>query len=245
MSVLRVENLSVAVNGKVILKNVSLNVKSGELLAIMGPNGSGKTTLAYTIMGHLEYTVISGRIILDNENITNLPAHERSLRGIFLAFQNPVEVHGLRLSTLIFAALNKRKGEINLMKGDPIVLSRLMRITTELGLTANHLQREVNVGFSGGEKKRSELLQAMMLEPKFVIMDEPDSGLDVDGIKIVASKIKEFLDRGTGVIVITHYARLLRFLEPDNVIVLKDGSIIASGDSYLPYIIEEKGYNAI
>jgi len=154
-------------------------------------------------------------------------------------------VHGLRLSTLIFAALNKRKGEINLMKGDPIVLSRLMRITTELGLTANHLQREVNVGFSGGEKKRSELLQAMMLEPKFVIMDEPDSGLDVDGIKIVASKIKEFLDRGTGVIVITHYARLLRFLEPDNVIVLKDGSIIASGDSYLPYIIEEKGYNAI
>ena len=245
MSSLKVENLTVSIENKVVLRDVSFELQRGEILSIMGPNGSGKTSLALTIMGHPRYRVISGRILIDEEDITNLPPDERSLRGLFLAFQNPVEVRGIRLSTLIFSALNKRRGEKNLLKSDPQIIPLLMKNLRDVGLSNEHLQREVNLGFSGGEKKRSELLQALMLKPKFLILDEPDSGLDVDGIKITAEKIKELASQGTGIIIITHYARLLKYLSPREIIVIRDGKIVTRGDSELSYLIEEKGYEAL
>lgn len=245
MSNLKVENLSASIENKLIFRDVSFELKQGEIISIMGPNGSGKTSLALTIMGHPRYKVISGRILLDNEDITFLSPDERSLKGLFLAFQNPVEVRGVRLSTLIFAATNKRLGERNLLKSDPKTLQLLMKTISEVGLRTEHLHREVNLGFSGGEKKRAELLQALMLRPRFLILDEPDSGLDVDGIKITAKKIRELAESGTGIIIITHYARLLKYLSPKEIIVMKDGRVIARGDSRLSYIIEEKGYDAV
>ncbi len=245
MSSLKVENLTVSIENKVVLRDVSFELQRGEILSIMGPNGSGKTSLALTIMGHPRYRVISGRILIDEEDITNLPPDERSLRGLFLAFQNPVEVRGIRLSTLIFSALNKRRGEKNLLKSDPQIIPLLMKNLRDVGLSNEHLQREVNLGFSGGEKKRSELLQALMLKPKFLILDEPDSGLDVDGIKITAEKIKELASQGTGIIIITHYARLLKYLSPREIIVIRDGKIVTRGGSELSYLIEEKGYEAL
>ncbi len=211
----------------------------------MGPNGSGKISLAFSIMGYPKYRVVSGRILLGNNDITHLPPYERSLRGLLLAFQNPVEVRGVRLSTLIFSALNKRKGEKNLLKSDPEIISQLMRNLREVGLTNEHLHREINLGFSGGEKKRAELLQALMLKPKFLILDEPDSGLDVDGIKITARKINELARNGTGIIIITHYARLLKYLHPKEIIIMRNGKIAARGEAELSYLIEEKGYEAL
>lgn len=245
MSSLMVENLSVAIQNKIILRDVSFGLKSGEIISIMGPNGSGKTSLALAIMGHPKYEIISGKILLNDEEITHLPPNERSLRGLFLAFQNPIEVKGIRLSTLIFSAINKRREERNLLKSDPKIIPLLMQNLREVGLSTDHLNREVNLGFSGGEKKRAELLQALMLKPKFLILDEPDSGLDVDGIKMIARKIKELASQGTGVIIITHYARLLKYLSPKKIIVIRNGKIIASGGPELSYLIEERGYDAL
>jgi len=245
MSSLRVENLSVSIENKLVLRDVSFELKRGEIISIMGPNGSGKTSLALAIMGHPKYEILSGRILLDDEEITHLSPDERSLRGLFLAFQNPIEVKGIRLSTLIFSALNKRRGERNLLKSDPKIIPLLMQNLREVGLSNDHLHRDVNLGFSGGEKKRAELLQALMLKPKFLILDEPDSGLDVDGIKITAKKIKELASQGTGIIIITHYARLLKYLSPKEIIVISDGKIIARGGSELSYLIEERGYEAL
>ena len=246
MSELRVESLTVAVNNKVILKDVSISVKSGEIIVIMGPNGSGKTTLAYTIMGHPKYKVINGRIVYNDKDITNIPPHERSLMGIFLAFQNPIEVKGIRLSTLINAMINKKHGERDLTRvKDPQLIARIMKAAKELGLSSSHLQRELNVGFSGGEKKRAEVLQALFADPQIIIFDEPDSGLDVDGVKIIAEKIKELAKQGKGIIIITHYARLLKYLKPDRVFVLINGRIVAEGDISLAERIEESGYESL
>mgnify|MGYP000436246779 CR=1 FL=1 len=246
MSELKIENLSVAVDNKVILRNISISVKSGEIIVIMGPNGSGKTTLAYTIMGHPEYKIINGRIIFNGRDITDLPPYERSLMGIFLAFQNPVEAKGIRLYTLINAMINKKNGERDLTRvKDPRLIARVMKVARELGLSSSHLQRELNVGFSGGEKKRAEVLQAIFADPQIIIFDEPDSGLDVDGVKIIAERIKELAKQGKGIIIITHYARLLKYLKPDRVFVLVNGRVLAEGDASLAERIEESGYESL
>ncbi len=241
---LEVVNLTARIGEKTVLKNVSLNVNYGEVHAIMGPNGSGKSSLAYVIMGREIYEVVDGDILLDGESIKDLPPEERALKGIFLAMQDPPQVPGVRLSSLIIAAVNKKlggEGELGRPR-DPRILKRMMELAKEIGLDPSILQREVNVGFSGGERKRSEILQALLLDPKIVILDEPDSGLDIDGIKIVAQYINKLREQGKGVMLITHYARLLQYVKPDRVTVLIGGEVVATGGYELAQLVEEKGY---
>jgi len=243
---LEVINLSVKVRDKLVLKNVSLTVDYGTIHAVMGPNGSGKSSLAYAIMGREGYEVVSGDIRLDGESILSLETFERALKGIYIGMQDPPVVPGVRLSTLIIAALNKRSGEVELTKiRNPRVVRDMNVVASGIGLNIELLQREVNVGFSGGERKRSELLQAILLEPKIAILDEPDSGLDIDGIKKVAEYIGDLRSRGKAVMLITHYARLLQYVKPDVVTVLLDGEVIARGDSKLAFLVEERGYNEV
>ncbi|MEN2999779.1 MAG: Fe-S cluster assembly ATPase SufC [Acidilobaceae archaeon] len=240
---LEVRNLSLRIGDKLILKGVSLSVKYGTVHAIMGPNGSGKSSLAYAIMGREGYQVVEGDILLDGESILEMETHERALKGIYLGMQDPPALPGVRLGTLILAANNKRLGEAELTKvKDPSLMRNMRAIASELGLGVEFLQRETNVGFSGGERKRSELLQATLLKPRVVILDEPDSGLDIDGIKKVAEYVRRFRDEGKGVMLITHYARLLKHVAPDEVTVIIGGEVVARGGAELAYAIEEKGY---
>ncbi|MEB3774146.1 MAG: Fe-S cluster assembly ATPase SufC [Desulfurococcales archaeon] len=240
---LEVIDLHVNVHGKKVLRGVSLNVDYGTIHAIMGPNGSGKSTLAYTIMGREGYEVEKGDIRLDGESILDLPTEERALKGLFMALQDPPQVPGVRISTLMIAALNKRAGSNDLTRiRDPKIVRRLYQLAEELGLTREILQREVNVGFSGGEKKRSELLQALVLDPKIVILDEPDSGLDVDGVKKVSEFLTDLKARGKGILLITHYARMFKYVKPDIVTVLIDGRIAVQGGPEIADLVEEKGY---
>ena len=243
---LTVKDLVVDVHGKRVLKGVSLTVKPGEIHAIMGPNGSGKSTLAYTIMGREGYEVVEGDILLDGESILGLPTEERALRGIFLGFQEPPQVPGVRFSTFLIAIINKRMGEEDLTRlKDPRKLREIYRVLEELGLPRSILQRELYVGFSGGEKKRSEMAQALLLDPDVIILDEPDSGLDVDGVRKIAEILKDLREKGKAILLITHYARLFQHVEPDRVTVLMDGRVVATGGPELAHIVEEKGYQAI
>ncbi len=240
---LEVVNLTAKVGDKIVLRNVSLKVDYGTVHVIMGPNGSGKSSLAYVIMGRPIYEVLEGDILLDGESIKDLPTEERALKGIFLAQQDPPQVPGVRLSSLIITFTNKKLGAKDLTRPkDPSVIKRMYEVATKLGLPREILQREVNVGFSGGEKKRSEILQAMLFDAKIVIFDEPDSGLDIDGLRIVADYIKSLRDAGKGVMLITHYARLLSYVKPDKVTVLLDGKVAATGGPELAQLVEEKGY---
>ncbi|BAA80703.1 ATPase involved in Fe-S cluster formation SufC [Aeropyrum pernix K1] len=240
---LEVKGLTAKIGEKVVLNKVDFDLKYGEVHAVMGPNGSGKSSLGYVIMGREIYEVVEGDILLDGESIKELPPEERALKGIFMAQQDPPQIPGVRLSSLIIAFVNKRLGAQDLSKpADPKIVKRMYEYATKLGLDREILNREVNVGFSGGEKKRSELLQAMIFDPKIVILDEPDSGLDIDGLKIVAEFIKQLRDSGRGVMLITHYARLLNFVEPDRVTVLYRGSVLARGGAELARQVEEKGY---
>jgi len=243
---LEVKDLHVNVAGRRVLRGVNLRVEPGTIHVLMGPNGSGKSTLAYTIMGREGYRVEKGEIILGEEDITELPTEERALKGLFLAFQEPPAVPGVRYSSFLIAMINKRRGEDDLFKlSDPRILKRIYELLDLVGLPRNALMREVNRGFSGGEKKRSEMLQALLLEPEIVILDEPDSGLDVDGVRKIASIIKSLRESGKGILLITHYARLLEYLQPDRVSVLVDGRIVASGGPELAERIEREGYNAV
>ena len=240
---LEVVNLTAKIEDKVVLRNVNLKVDYGEVHALMGPNGGGKSSLAYVIMGRETYEVVEGDILLDGESIKDLPTEERALKGIYMALQEPPQLPGVRLSTFIIASINKRKGAKELTKvTDPLVVRRLYKIAEDLGLGRDILSREINVGFSGGEKKRSELLQSIILDPKVVILDEPDSGLDIDGIKKVAEYIDDFRKQGKAVLLITHYARLLKYVRPDKVSVIIGGEIVARGDASLADLVEEKGY---
>ncbi|MCD6491054.1 MAG: Fe-S cluster assembly ATPase SufC [Candidatus Njordarchaeia archaeon] len=243
MSILRVKDLGVVVDSKKVLNNINLEIKSGEIIAIMGPNGSGKSSLAYTIMGNPKYKIISGEIWIDNENITEAEPYERSLKGILLGFQNPVEIYGVRLSALIIAAKNKRENRESLTRiYDPTIIDDMQKYSEILGLKKELLHRDVNVGFSGGERKRSEMLQILLLNPKFVILDEPDSGLDVEGIKTLSLFIKELSEKGVGVLLITHYARILQYLKPSKVYILINGKIVEEGGPQLAEIVEARGY---
>ena len=241
-SLLEIKDLTVRINNKIVLEDVNLQVRRGELTVIMGPNGSGKTSLALTIMGHPAYKIVKGKIILEGEDITTKPPEERALKGLFLVFQNPVEIPGINLLSLITAAYNKKQGKTELNKTIPELHEKIRTEAKLIGLKQELLEREINIGFSGGEKKRSEVLQAKILRPRYIIMDEPDSGLDVDGVRIVADIIKEFIETKRSVILITHYPRVLQYIDPDQVIILYKGKIVAKGGKELVEKIDKQGY---
>jgi len=240
MVMLKAENLRVKVEDKEILKGINLIVDDGELHVVMGPNGSGKSTLALTITGHPKYQVINGKIIFDGEDITNLPPEERVRRGVFLSFQHPVEVEGVKVIQFLQRVLKNLKN-LDEIQAYEVIFNAVQ----ELGLDNSMLTRFLNVGFSGGERKKLEMLQAYLVKPRLLILDEPDSGVDVDSLKVIARIINKLHEEGTAILLITHYGRILEHLKPHRVHVIKDGKIVASGGIELVKTIEEKGFAAV
>jgi len=237
-----ITNLQAAIDGNDILKGLSLEVPPGEVHAIMGPNGSGKSTLAKVIAGHEDYEVTGGAVTMDGEDLLDLGIDERSRAGLFLAFQYPAEVPGVTMANFIRAARQARLPEGEEI--DAVVYYKeLYEKMDQLGIDRRFTSRSVNEGFSGGEKKRNEVLQMMMLEPGYCVMDETDSGLDIDALKVVASGVNSMRSPGRGFLVITHYQRLLDYIEPDYVHVLADGQIVRSGSKELALELEQKGYD--
>lgn len=246
MSQLTIQNLHVSIEDKEILKGVNLVVKSGEVHAIMGPNGTGKSTLANTLMGHPNYNITEGQVFLDNMPILDLGVDERSRLGMFLAFQYPVAISGVTLANFLRTALNsRRKAENPADKGIPIPEFRKKMIERMDYLKMDHsfAGRYLNDGFSGGEKKRAEILQMAMLEPRFAILDETDSGLDIDALRIVSDGVNALRGPNLGVLVITHYQRILNYINPDFVHVMMDGRIVESGGADLAQNLEQHGYD--
>ncbi len=242
--ILVVRNLRVAVEGKEILRGVDLEVRPGEVHAIMGPNGSGKSTLAAVLAGREEYEILDGEVLFDGQNLLEMEPEERARAGLFLAFQYPVEIPGVTMATFLRTALNeirKARGQEPL---DPVEFLALARERMEwVGIDPSFLQRAVNEGFSGGEKKRNEIFQLLLLEPRLAILDETDSGLDIDALKIVASGVNRMRSPERAFVVITHYQRLLNYIVPDIVHVLYDGRIVRSGTKELALELEERGYD--
>jgi Fe-S cluster assembly ATP-binding protein len=240
---LEINNLHAEVDGKPILNGVDLTVKAGEVAAIMGPNGSGKSTLSYVIAGRDDYTVTQGEVLLDGENVLQLAPNERAARGLFLAFQYPLEIPGVATMTFFKAAMNaqrKQRGEAELTTPD--FMRRVRAAAARLGVEQEMLRRPLNVGFSGGEKKRMEILQMALLEPRFGILDETDSGLDIDALRIVAQGVNGLRSKDRGFLVITHYQRLLDHIVPDTVHVMARGRIVKSGGPELAKELEANGY---
>jgi Fe-S cluster assembly ATP-binding protein len=243
MADLVVENLHVEVEGKEVLKGVNLEVNRGEVHVLMGPNGSGKTTLSLALMGHPKYKITKGRILLEGEDITGLEPHERARKGLFLAFQNPIEISGVRLSTLLTLEANRVFGSS--IKPEE-TFSVIRDVAKRVGLSESLLNRNVFEGFSGGEKKRTEIAQMLLLKPKIAILDEPDSGVDVDGLKIIADNISKLLqENGTGFLIITHYRRILEYVKPTKVHVMYKGKIVVSGGEELSAKIDREGYESV
>jgi len=241
---LKVEDLHVEVDGKEVLKGINLEINSGEIHALMGPNGSGKTSLSLAIMGHPKYKITKGRILLDNEDITNLETHEKVKRGLFLAFQNPVEITEVRTATLLTAIINKFYTNSKLSVSG--ILNILKENTKAVGLSESILNRGLFEGFSGGEKKRMEILQMLLIKPSIAILDEPDSGVDIDGLRLIASVINKLrAENNTGFLIITHYRRILDHISADRVHVLYKGKIYMSGGMELAKLIDEKGYEGV
>lgn len=243
---LKIENLHVSIDDKEILKGLSLDVKPGEIHAIMGPNGSGKSTLSSVIAGSEDYEVVKGNIFYNDENIEDLSAEERANKGIFMSFQYPVEIPGITVTNFIKTAINsnlKARGEKEMPAGD--MLKKIREKSKLLEIDSKFLSRSLNEGFSGGEKKRNEIFQMAMLEPSLAILDETDSGLDIDALKIVANGVNKLKNDDNAIIIITHYQRLLDYILPDFVHVLQDGKITKSGDKSLAHELEEKGYDWI
>ena len=237
---LEVNSLKVSTSGKLILNGVSLSFEDGKVYAVMGPNGSGKTTLAYSIMGHPDYRVEEGRILLDGEDITSLQPHERAKKGIFLGFQNPVEIQGLPVLSFLKAAYTSVKGQ-NITT---YVFNKLLKSKIdEIGFGSELLSRNVNEGLSGGERKKLEVIQMYILEPRHAILDEIDSGLDVDSLESVANAIKNYHSRySSSLVLVTHYARILKYITPDRVIVISGGRAVAEGGPELADRIDREGY---
>lgn len=243
---LKINNLHASVEDKAILKGINLEVKAGEIHAIMGPNGSGKSTLASVIAGREDYDVIEGEILLDDENIDDLAVEERAHKGIFMSFQYPVEIPGVSVTNFMKAAINETRKAKGLEDMPANEMLKLIREKSELlEIDRKFLSRSLNEGFSGGEKKRNEIFQMAMLEPKLAILDETDSGLDIDALRIVANGVNKLKSSDNAVIVITHYQRLLDYIVPDFVHVLYDGRIVKSGGKELAHELEEKGYDWI
>ena len=241
---LKVNNLQAGIEGKQILKGIDLEVKPGEVHAIMGPNGSGKSTLSSVIAGREDYEVSGGSIDFDGEDLLGLDADERAHKGIFLSFQYPVEIPGVTVTNFIKTAINesrKARGEEPMPAN--VMLKKMREKMGLLEIDNTFLSRSLNEGFSGGEKKRNEIFQMAMLEPKLAILDETDSGLDIDALRIVANGVNKLKSKDNAVIVITHYQRLLDYIVPDFVHVLHQGRIIKSGDKNLALELEEKGYD--
>jgi len=243
---LKINNLHASVEDKSILKGINLEVKAGEVHAIMGPNGSGKSTLASVIAGKEEYEVEEGEIILEGEDINELAAEERAHKGIFLSFQYPVEIPGVSVTNFMKTSINENRKAKGLEDMPAKDMLKLIREKSELlEIDRKFLSRSLNEGFSGGEKKRNEIFQMAMLEPKLAILDETDSGLDIDALRIVANGVNKLKSKDNAVVVITHYQRLLDYIVPDYVHVLYKGKIVKSGGKELAHELEEKGYDWI
>jgi Fe-S cluster assembly ATP-binding protein len=241
---LQVKNLHASINDKEILKGINLEIKAGEVHAIMGPNGSGKSTLSAVIAGKEDYEVTEGSVILNGEDLEDLAPEERAHKGVFLSFQYPVEIPGVTVTNFIKTAINetrKAKGLEELPAKDMLKLIREKADLLEID--RKFLSRSLNEGFSGGEKKRNEIFQMAMLEPKLAILDETDSGLDIDALKVVANGVNKLKSKDNAVLVITHYQRLLDYIVPDFVHVLYNGKIVKSGGKELALELEEKGYD--
>jgi len=241
--VLKINDLRASIDDKEILKGLSLEVKAGEVAAIMGPNGSGKSTLSYVISGREGYDVTAGSIMLNGEDILAMEPHERAAKGIFLAFQYPLEIPGVTTMTFLKAAMNaqrKQRGEEELPTAE--FMKKVRAAADKLGVNQEMLRRPLNVGFSGGEKKRMEVLQMVLLEPKIAILDETDSGLDIDALRIVAEGVNALRSPERSFLVITHYQRLLDYIVPDTVHVLSKGRIVTSGGKELALELEKNGY---
>jgi Fe-S cluster assembly ATP-binding protein len=241
---LKINNLHANVEGEKILKGLNLEIKPGEVHAIMGPNGSGKSTLASVIAGNEEYEVTEGEIVFNKSNIMELSADERAQRGIFLSFQYPIEIPGVTVTNFIRTAINQIRKAQGLQDMPANEMLKKIREKAEmLSMDRKFLSRSLNEGFSGGEKKRNEIFQMAMLEPKLAILDETDSGLDIDALRIVADGVNKLRTKDNATLVITHYQRLLDYIVPDVVHVLVDGKIIKSGDKELAKELEIKGYD--
>ncbi len=243
---LEIKNLHAGIEDKEILKGINLVVKAGEVHAIMGPNGAGKSTLSSVIAGKEEYEVSSGDITLNNEDLLELDPTERAHKGVFLSFQYPVEIPGVSVTNFIKTAINesrKANGKDNMPAKE--MLQKIREKSTLLEIDRKFLSRSLNEGFSGGEKKRNEIFQMAMLEPKLAILDETDSGLDIDALRIVSNGVNKLKSADNAVVIITHYQRLLDYIKPDFVHVLFDGKIVKTGDASLALELEEKGYDWI
>ena len=244
MATLEIKDLHVEIDGKEILKGLNLTINTNEVHAIMGPNGTGKSTLASAIMGHPKYVVTQGEVLIDGANVLEMEVDERAQAGLFLAMQYPSEIPGVTNADFLRSAINSRREE-----GDEISLMKFIR---ELDKTMEFLempeemaQRYLNEGFSGGEKKRNEILQMMMIKPTFGILDEIDSGLDIDALKVVSKGINEMRGEGFGCLMITHYQRLLNYITPDHVHVMMQGKVVKSGGAELAHRLEAEGYDWI
>lgn len=243
---LSIKNLHAGIEDKDILRGINLEVKAGEVHAIMGPNGSGKSTLSAVIAGNENYEVTQGTIYLDGEDIADLAPEERAHKGVFLSFQYPVEIPGVSVTNFMRTAINESRKAQGLEEMPANVMLKTIREKSELlEIDRKFLSRSLNEGFSGGEKKRNEIFQMAMLEPKLAILDETDSGLDIDALRIVANGVNKLKSEKNAVIVITHYQRLLDYIVPDFVHVLYNGKIVKSGGKELAYELEEKGYDWI
>ena len=238
---LKIEDLSTSIDGKDILKNFYLNINAGEVHALMGPNGTGKSTLSKVILNNKKYQKLSGKIIFDDVDITNMSTDEIARKGIFLCNQLPCEIDGVTTADFLRTALNEKE-EVSLYQ----YIKKIDSAVKDLKMDENMIHRSMNKGFSGGEKKKNEILQLKVLEPKFIILDELDSGLDVDSLKIVCENINNYLKEheNTSVLIITHYPKILQYIKPDYVHVMVNGNIKKTGDASLALEIEEKGYDA-
>ena len=243
---LKIKNLQVRVEGQQILKGIDLTVNAGEVHAIMGPNGSGKSTLARVLAGHPEYETIAGEVLYEGRDLLDMDPDERAREGVFMAFQYPVEIAGVNNAYFLKAALNAKRKHLGLEEVDAIEFMRLIKDKAELlDIDKNMLNRAVNEGFSGGEKKRNEIFQMALLEPRLAILDETDSGLDIDALKTVAAGVNAMRSPERAFIVVTHYQRLLDYIVPDFVHVLSQGRIVKSGGKELALELERKGYGWI
>jgi len=241
-----IKNLHANVEGKEILRGIDLEVKAGEIHAIMGPNGSGKSTLANVLAGNKSYEVTEGEIWFEGKNLLEMEPEERAREGVFLAFQYPIEIPGVTNATFLKTAINEKRKHLGQPELTPKEFLDLMKEKSKiLGMDDTLISRSVNVGFSGGEKKRNEIFQLLMLNPKLAILDETDSGLDIDALKIVSNGVNIFHNEQNAVIVVTHYQRLLNYIVPDYVHVLSKGKIVKSGGKELALLLEEKGYDWI
>jgi Fe-S cluster assembly ATP-binding protein len=243
---LQIKNLHANIGDKAILKGINLEIKAGEVHAIMGPNGAGKSTLSAIIAGNENYEVTEGEILLENEDIAEFSPEERAHKGIFLSFQYPVEIPGVSVTNFMRTAINETRKAQGKPEMPANEMLKLIREKSELlEIDRKFLSRSLNEGFSGGEKKRNEIFQMAMLEPKLAILDETDSGLDIDAMRIVANGVNKLKSKDNAVLVITHYQRLLDYIIPDFVHVLMDGKIVKTGDASLALELEEKGYDWI